>query len=380
MPPQEFLQRSDPRLYDLTVTLTIPWNQMKPPSGAAGRPLRWPMLPRAMWSFVDIDSIYVELSDGGQVTKQEGAWDLAKTALPTGQWIIAVPMPSQLSGPPRVQLRLRTNTYSCQFDEQNAARVGWPQQWPPLAQAFLAPGEFIESDHELFTAAVTDALGGVDPRSGPPHLAAKLLIRYCTQNIESSGEYQQEGSTGIRGLAVDGALKAAQAGSGTACDLVCVCVATLRAAGIPARPVIGATNADTVGIGTTAARYMVWGEYWLPGSGWVPFDPKRMAGTVDRVPLADSWQGLGTMPYLNRRIALAHTFVVGGVDQAYDSIGPWSWAPIFKNRPLPVPIELESIPIYEDDDKTINALVPFSPSVQDLQIIFVGTGQSEPPS
>jgi transglutaminase-like putative cysteine protease len=158
-----------------------------------------------------------------------------------------------------------------------------------------------------------------------------------------------------------------------------VCVATLRAAGIPSRPVIGLTNKNFVGTYTSESRYMVWAEYALPGAGWVPFDPKRMQGTVDRVLLKDQWQGLGSMPFLNTRIPIAFSFVVDGVKNAYDAIGPWSWIPIYKDRPLPVPQNFNSIPWYQTANEETYLLVPYSPSTQQLGVVSLGSGTSTPP-
>ena len=61
---------------------------------------------------------------------------------------------------------------------------------------------------------------------------------------------------------------------------------------------------------------MVWGEYALPEIGWVPFVPKRMRGTVKNLSVYKSWQGLGTLPWLNRRVPLAYNFNCYDVNRA----------------------------------------------------------------
>ena len=218
------------------------------------------MLPETLWA---------ELTHGPSKERDEAAWSMAHEAIPPGQWSLDIPMPARVQGSPiDVQIRYRTNTFSCTLDETAAAAVAWPERWPDGAMPFLSASEFVESDDPIFAAAVQDALGQ-EPRSAPLHLVAKTCIRYCLQHVRSTGTYVDTGRTGIRGFTVQGAAEAAQAGSGSACDLVCVCVATLRAAGIPARPVIGATRADTVGLNSTQPRYMVWGEYYLPGAGGI---------------------------------------------------------------------------------------------------------------
>jgi hypothetical protein len=269
------------------------------------------------------------------------------------------------------------NTFASKLDEDIAAKIDWPRQWQGDSLSYLAPSEFVESAEEVFKDAVKDALGD-SKNSIPVHYAAKTIIRYCLQHINSDGLYEERSRFNVRGLKVKGAAKTVKDGSGTACDLVCVCIATLRAAGIPARIVVGLTKTNTVGNGSTQPRYIVWGEYALPTAGWVPFDPKRMQGTVDRVPLKDPWQGLGTMQFLNTRVPLAYSFVVGGIKDAYDAIGPWSWVPIYRERPLPVPQDLISMPWYRSSQEEVFVLVPFSPSIQHLGLVFVGSGTNVP--
>ena len=378
-PPFTPLQRSNPTLHDITISVGIPWNQAYPPHGGATTPIRWPIIPRSNWAFaVDAQPLISDLKNGQQFLKEPNAWRLCKPILPSGQWELPIPIANRCHGSLTFQVRIRMNTFSSQLDENAAANIGWQEKWRGDSESYLAPSDFIESSDEIFIAAVHDALGE-NTRAMSVHHTAKTLIRYCLQNIKSDGQYEDRSRTSVRGLAVNGAAKTVESASGSACDLVCVCVATLRAAGIPARPVIGLTNKNAIGTYTTESRYMVWAEYALPGAGWVPFDPKRMQGTVDRVPLHDPWQGLGTMQFLNTRIPIAFSFVVGSVKNAYDAIGPWSWIPIYKDRPLPVPQNLNSIPWYQTANEETYVLVPYSPSTQQLGVVSLGSGTSTPP-
>ena len=377
-PPSDPLQRSNPKLYDLTVSVDIPWNQPYPPEDGASNPIRWPVLPRSNWSFaVEAMPLEAEFKNGQRFIKDADAWRLCKPTTPAGQWELQIPVEKRCYGSLTFQVRLRMNTFASKLDEDIAAKIDWPRQWQGDSLSYLAPSEFVESAEEVFKDAVKDALGD-SKNSIPVHYAAKTIIRYCLQHINSDGLYEERSRFNVRGLKVKGAAKTVKDGSGTACDLVCVCIATLRAAGIPARIVVGLTKTNTVGNGSTQPRYIVWGEYALPTAGWVPFDPKRMQGTVDRVPLKDPWQGLGTMQFLNTRVPLAYSFVVGGIKDAYDAIGPWSWVPIYRERPLPVPQDLISMPWYRSSQEEVFVLVPFSPSIQHLGLVFVGSGTNVP--
>jgi hypothetical protein len=378
-PPLYPLQRSNPKLHDVTLSVGIPWNQAYPPRGGAVNPIRWPIVPRANWAFaVNAQPLVAELKNGQNFLKEANAWNLCKQLQPPGQWELPIPIAKRCYGSITFEVRIRMNCFSSQLDENAAATIGWPQQWQGDSKHYLEPSDFIESSNEIFSKAVLDALGE-HKQSMSVHHAAKTIIRYCLQKIKSDGQYEDRTRTNVRGLAVQGATKTVEGGFGTACDLVTVCVATLRAAGIPARPVIGMTNKDLIGTRTTQSRYLVWAEYALPNAGWVPFDPKRMQGTVDRVLLKDSWQGLGTMMFLNERVPIAFSFVAGGVQNAYDAIGPWGWVPIFQDRPLPVPQTLVSIPWYQTATEETFVLVPYGPSTQRLGVVSLGSGTSSPP-
>ena len=375
-PPRFPLQRTDHRIYDVAVQVTIPWNQPAPPIGGAESPILWPLLPRTDWSFLNTSKITARFDNGPHVQEDSQAWHLAVESDVPDQWHLAIPVPAKLAGRLMFQVQFRSHTFSSSLDEQAAARIPWTDEWPDDVAAFLKPSDYIQSDRSRFQKAVAEVFPE-NPRSVPIHVAAKMLIRHCLVNITSNGQYTAFDGQPVRGFNVKGALAAASRGRGSGTDLVCACVAILRAAGIPARPVIGVTISDTVGTGTVATQYIIWAEYALPGVGWVPFNPDRMRGTVDNTPLPSQWQGLGTMPWLNRRVPLAYSFVAGGKSQAYDAIGPWSWVPIYRNRPLPVPASQPKIPLYRSADGDEHILIPFAPSIQNLHMTFIGSPNSE---
>ena len=371
-PPNFPLQRTDHRIHDVAVQITIPWNQPIPPLGGAESPILWPLLPRTQWSYLDTGNITARLENGSHVQQDLQAWHLAVESDLPDQWHLAIPIPDKLAGRLVFQVQFRSHTFSSSLNEQAAANIRWPDEWPEDVATFLKPSDYIKSDRSRFQKAVGEVLPN-SPQSVPIHVAAKMLIRHCLVNIKSSGQYTAFDGQSVRGFEIRGALAAASRGRGSATDLVCACVAILRAAGIPARPVIGVTIADTVGTGTVPAQYVVWAEYALPDVGWVPFNPDRMRGTVDNLSLHSQWQGLGTMPWLNRRVPLAYSFVAGGKGKAYDAVGPWGWVPIYRKRPLPVPASTPKIPFYHSADENTYVLIPFAPSIQNLSLKFISS-------
>jgi len=293
-PPMSALKRVDGRIYEVRVAV-----QNK------DRSFGWPLLLQTNWCQVASDSIAVT----NQTSKR-----IPYTA-------------TEVKDDPR-QWRLRFNekdytidfqalAYSSELDNQVASSTPWPESWDPRLEYYLKPSRFIESDDAIFKKAVED---NGDAKSVPIHIAAKVLIRYCLVNIGSDGQYSKSKESTTTGLDLKGARYAVRNEGGSAADLVCVCIATLRAAGIPARPVVGITNADMVGNKDINPKYIVWGEYALPGSGWVPFMPERMRGTVDNLSPTAPWQGLGALPRLNRRIPLAYNFNCYDIDRSTQSL------------------------------------------------------------
>lgn len=237
------------------------------------------------------------------------------------------------------KLSLRTEwpviSFSSSIDEVVAARATWPRTWPAEALPYLAPSAFIASDGEEYKAFVERVTQG-DLRNVPIYLAAKDLVRAAIlehRNVDPRFVYsEQEGV--VRGFDLQesrdrgrGSKSRQQRRNATSADLVANCVAVLRAAGIPARPVIGLQSGSIINpaVVSTDVRFVAWGEFYLPGAGWVPFDPNLMRGTSMRhTAVHKPWRFFGTIEHLNRRAAIAYAFApsANGVLSTY----PCGWS------------------------------------------------------
>ena len=288
-PPKPPLSRSDARIYEVRIRVQ-----------SRIRSSGWPLLPQANWSKVNLDTLVVSTPESKKIPFK------VETLQDARQWKLRIPEK-------KYTIQFDAMSYASKLDEVLAAKVPWPEKWDKTVTLYLEPSKYIESNNPLFKSEI-DKLG--NPHEEPVHIAAKRIIKYCLNNIKSDGLYSNFDTEVTTGINVNGALYAANNGKGTAADLVCVCVALLRAAGIPARPIVGITNADTVGTKQVDPYYMVWGEYALPEIGWVPIVPKRMRGTVKNLSVYKSWQGLGTLPWLNRRVPLAYNFNCYDVNRA----------------------------------------------------------------
>lgn len=223
----------------------------------------------------------------------------------------------------RWNLQFVTQVWSSQIDDAQAALIPWPDEWPAEVQDALKPQLLIESDDALFGSMVERAVGN-RLKDMPPYIAAKELVRYCVNSIQpnGSGEFRGELSA-IQGMALDGALLAAQNGRGSPHDVACVTVAVLRAAGIPARPVIGAEE-DRRG----HIRFVTWAEFYLPEVGWIPFDPLVMRGKgIRTMDARQPWPEFGTMKDLHDRVPLSRHFMPPVSSQAPGYPAVWGWDP-----------------------------------------------------
>jgi hypothetical protein len=69
----------------------------------------------------------------------------------------------------------------------------------------------------------------------------------------------------------------------------------------------GRGNSGKLADGKT--QFTAWGEFYLPGSGWVPFDPYNLRGSSMRnTDVKRPWKWFGNDKELNRRAAIAYDF------------------------------------------------------------------------
>ena len=225
--------------------------------------------------------------------------------------------------PLQVRVTAVATSWSSEFDDAAAIEIPWPSAWPTAVMPMLKPSALIESNSAIITETVKK-LTKDDVKSVPPAQAAKLIVQDACKRFKVGQTHMNIGpQSQLRGIDVQGAQAAATAGTGSPADLVCICVAMLRAGGLPARPVIGLGSARWGG----ANEYGIWAEVYLPGCGWTPFDPdvlrQQAIATLDP---RTRWTGFGTLPQLQRRIALAWSFGPTNPATAFDSWAPWGWS------------------------------------------------------
>ncbi len=376
-PPESnrYINWTDGTIFETTFEVSIHSSNVKDPTA----PLLFPVINEGSSSVVDLSSVSASVGFNGSTRESGQGPDILGGEAMHGVRLLEAPVsfqgnnPNLLNNAVQMQFTIGQDIacWSSKVDEAAMASIPWPAQWPTETLEFQKPQPLIESDASIFADALQEVTGG-NLNQVPPWIAAKELVRYCCNTIQVDGTLMLRGpGSAIRGVAVNGALAAASAGTGTEADLVCVSVALLRAAGIPARPVIGLGHPKN----KTRNSFLVWGEFYLPDAGWIPFDPKAMRGKgVRSWSLDRSWNSFGNMSDLNKQIPLAYSFSPGDGSKAYDAWSVWGWSRLNAGTSIfPIPIEAWSANLR---GQQIVSSTWNTPSV--IHFTFINRGKFQP--
>lgn len=255
----------------------------------------------------------------------------------------------------RFVLEIPMTTRSVAYDEERAQRVPWPTEpWPALAASALLPQLFVESDDEFVRRLVTRWTGGAPGSVRPAVLAKRLAARVLEAvRLETDLGYEWGRHGEIEGFEISGAVAALRRGLGSPFDQAAALCAVYRAAGLPARVVIGYDLAASLGAelqipnihpecehnldtSNRAVQPIVrpWVEFYLltdPAAGqgeWIPVDlfRQRLLSSRPR-PLDRPWEFFGNHPCLEYVAPLSFHFhppttVVNSGPPAL-----WGWLP-----------------------------------------------------
>lgn len=324
-PPVGAAQREEPKAYTLTFGAMV----MSPPRRdlvgqeqfqLEGAPIVMPVIYLGAYSRVAGDSLGAKL----WLDHRESPTNLQiKGGYPHHEHFATITVDRFTGANIRWEVQYDVQTWSSRVDDEQAMQVPWPEKWPAEVADGLNPQMYVESNDPIFSEVVHKITQG-RLESVPPYLAAKELVRFCINEIQPSGDGIARGDMNmLLGMEVTGAREAMRRKLGTPHDLVCACVAVLRAANIPARPVIGVFENRR-----KDETFVTWAEFYLPETGWIPFDPMELRGKGLRLLDARKpWPEFGTMKDLNERIPLSYHFIPPASVQSPGFPAVWGWDP-----------------------------------------------------
>jgi hypothetical protein len=227
--------------------------------------------------------------------------------------------------------------YNSVINEEELRKITWIDQWPPEIQDALQPQLYIETTSESVARLVEKWTKG-KAKEVPPFLLGKELARRVVESYQINGKDIYNDRLGrMAGFEVRGAVKAINEPRGPATDVVCLFVAACRAAGLPARPVIGIDFHE--GEREDKKEWCYWAEFYVPTAGWIPVDFRELYAAPGMMrDINRAWKGLGTNDRLNELVPIAYHFHPPAHVRAEGTAGKpmlWGWQP----RPRVVPCD-----------------------------------------
>ncbi|MBM4107597.1 MAG: transglutaminase domain-containing protein [Phycisphaerae bacterium] len=241
------------------------------------------------------------------------------------------------------------------FDEAGALRVAWPKlDWPDGVKDALEPQFWIDhatdpatgADTPYDMAAVKEALGRwlegarlKNPRDVTPAALAKILLGKVAGEVQPSGDGLSYNTAGlVEGIELQGPPVTLGQRRGSEHDMAVLLTALYRAAGIPARVVIGVTRG---GNGFAAGRrnrtrLRSWVEFALyeePTTAggkatlnWIPVDVAGLRRSSSRPPpIERPWKHFGVLEDADETVPFAVHFHPPTTVASYGSPGFWGW-------------------------------------------------------
>ena len=293
-PPGAPLARGEMKRWEYNVQVVIGTPQSEDPYDqedtnwfqCTSTRLVFPLVVDSNYTYVNPDTIKVSGMIGDQWQTDNLPWEL-RGPHPDGTAEVVLNFPAIDTDIIGMKVDWKAESWEATINEAQAVRAPWPTQWPNEAEKFLQPTPYIDSTSN----AVVGFVRGITndrQRSVPIYLAAKEIVR----NVVTHFFDVNSGKLGSRELSSNASVIAT--GQGFRGDMTTLAVGCLRAAGIPARPVLGMGTYFSNELGREVKTVIIWAEFYLPGSGWVFFDPFEMRGRGIKLKSLDApWPWFG---------------------------------------------------------------------------------------
>lgn len=215
---------------------------------------------------------------------------------------------------------MRVRSHQPRVNERALAVRPWTEV-PEYLKPFLVSQPYVETDDPAVLAFA--AHWGGAPKSRSPWATARAIAsgaagradldRIARRESISMGRSRLNDFSmmmcATRGLRVKGAAAYAASGRGNSTDAHCLAVAAMRAVGIPARVILGWEVIDVPLSTFDPARLVTWGEFWMEGAGWIPFDCAEMRSSLQgNASPASPLDGFGSPEMQIQRVAWSSWF------------------------------------------------------------------------
>ncbi len=293
-------------------------------------PIVFPVLPESTGHLTDVEALSLDFRLDDRAVPAEfklNAGHPIGTSLAT--WTISEFQGYEFS----FEIKQNITCYDIAVRQDIAQQLPWPEKWPQLAQEALKPQMFIESDNPDLQKLVKNWTND-NVRSVPPYLAAKAITGRVIEYVQPNGKDWVNDDLGrFAGFDLTGSSQVLQTKRGTDNDIICFHVAALRAAGVPARAVIG--------MDANEKEFRVWTEFYLYDDErqegvWLPIDFIELRKRSSRAPAIDRpWPDFAEMDDYDFLVPLAYHF---HPPTAVQNAGPpalWGFDP----RPAAQPAE-----------------------------------------
>ncbi len=249
------------------------------------------------------------------------------------------------------------------FNELPALEVPWPTgPWPDDAMSTFGPQEYINPQGAP-DAPVADLVSlwtkGQDPKSISPVLLAKWLAGNVQEYVQLEGDgvnraYYVAGGGIAEGVELKGAAATVVDRRGSPHDMAALLTAVYRAAGLPARVVIGIDDDPE----RRSREVRSWVEFCLYDekldiTTWIPVDIARLRARSSRMlPLDRPWEYFGTHDELHEVVPFAFHFIPPVDVRSYNSPAFYGW----RQTPLNAPYATQFLDL--DVNRTVQRGAP----------------------
>ncbi len=239
-----------------------------------------------------------------------------------------------------LQLDIPMKCYETKIDERRAFEIPWPvdTEWNDEIASALKPQLYVESDDPAVRALVEKWTNG-KPKKVKPYFLAKYLAAKTLEHVQPSGNKYATDSRGPKvgtftsiffsGFEMEGAAVAAKTGRGRPYDTANLLAAVYRAAGIPARLVIGY---DTeLSKKNERPEFRPWVEFYLFDEArdegeWIPVDIIKQREFSSRAPQIERpWEFFGTNRELDTICPVAYHWHPPTTVQSAGAPALWGW-------------------------------------------------------